>query len=71
MLTFLAPYLQLIGLRQSVVLLKQDKSYLTKEIQDVKPRHDLLEGKLRETSKLLDDARSAKEEYYERYIASR
>ena len=53
------------------MLLKQDKSYLSKELVDLKPRYDLLEEKVKEKSKMLEDARNAKEEYYERFVTSR
>ena len=58
-------------MRQSVMLLRQDKVYLTKELADLKPRHDLLEEKIRETSRMLEDARNAKEEYFDKCISSR
>ncbi|XP_065058171.1 progesterone-induced-blocking factor 1-like [Rhopilema esculentum] len=58
-------------LRQSVSLLKQDKEYLSKQLMDLKPRHDVLEQKLAETLKSLEDLRQSREELYEKYIHSR
>ncbi len=61
----------MLDVRQSINLLKQDKEYLTKQLSELKPRHDFLQQKLEETTKQLDDVRKAREELYEKYIHSR
>ena len=56
---------------QTVALLKQDKEYLSKQINEINPRFKMVEEKLYDTAKQLDDAKRAREELYDKYLNSR
>lgn len=56
---------------QTVALLKQDKEYLSKQLNEATPRLKLLEEKLQQTAQQLDDAKQAREDLYEKYLNSR
>ena len=63
--------LQMLEQNQTLALLKQDKQYLSKQVNEITPRFHVLEEKLHDTSKQLDDAKHAREELYEKYLNSR
>ena len=56
---------------QTVALLKQDKEYLSKQLNEATPRLKLVEEKLQQTAQQLDDAKQAREDLYEKYLNSR
>lgn len=56
---------------QTVALLKQDKEYLSKQLNEATPRLKMVEEKLHQTSQQLDDAKQAREDLYEKYLHSR
>lgn len=56
---------------QTVALLKQDKEYLSKQLNEATPRLKLVEEKLQLTAQQLDDAKQAREDLYEKYLNSR
>ena len=56
---------------QTVALLKQDKEYLSKQLNETTPRLKLVEEKLQQTDRQLDDAKQAREDLYEKYLNSR
>ena len=67
-MTFL---LQLSSNKQTVALLRQDKDYLTRQVTDATHKHNFGEEKVQQLSRQLDDAKLAREEMYEKYVASR
>jgi len=56
---------------QTVALLKQDKDYLTSQLNEMLPRYKMVEEKLHSASQQLDDVKLAREELYEKYLNSR
>jgi progesterone-induced-blocking factor 1 len=57
--------------KQSLALLKQDKEYLNKQVQELGTRCNMAESHLEQTSKQLSAAKEAREELYEKYISTR
>jgi len=62
---------QMLEQNQTVALLKQDKEYLSKQLNEATPRLKLVEEKLQQTAQQLDDAKQAREDLYEKYLNSR
>ena len=62
---------QLTAAKQSLSLLKQDKDYLTKQVADLTNRSTYAEEKTTLANLELDEAKKAREEMYEKYVASR
>lgn len=56
---------------QTVALLRQDKEYLSKQVNEITPRFNVLEEKLQQTTRQLDEVKLAREELYEKYLNSR
>ena len=56
---------------QTVALLKQDKEYLSKQLNELTPRYNMMEEKLHQTMQQLDDTKQARESLYEKYLNSR
>ena len=56
---------------QTVALLKQDKEYLSKQLNELTPRYKMVEEKLNQTMQQLDDTKQARESLYEKYLNSR
>lgn len=54
--------------KQTVALLKQDKDYMNRQLQEIRGRCTLAEERLEQTAKQLEDAKQAREELYEKYI---
>ncbi|KAL9973441.1 hypothetical protein ACROYT_G019903 [Oculina patagonica] len=57
--------------KQTVALLKQDKEYLNRQLQELRGRCTLAEERLEHTSKQLEETKRAREELYEKYISVR
>ncbi|XP_032219897.2 progesterone-induced-blocking factor 1 isoform X1 [Nematostella vectensis] len=57
--------------KQSLALLKQDKEYLNKQVQELSTRSSLAEEQLGQVTKQLNDVKQAREELYEKYISTR
>ena len=57
--------------KQSQALLKQDKEYLNRQLQDLSSRCSLAEEKLEQTTIQLNEAKQAREAIYEKYISVR
>lgn len=57
--------------KQTVALLKQDKEYLNRQLQEIRGRCTLAEERLEQTSKQLEETKQAREELYEKYISVR
>ena len=53
------------------MLLKQDKDYLSRQLSEAANRSTFTEEKVQQLSRQLDDAKQAREEMYEKYVASR
>ena len=62
---------QLSAAKQSLMLLKQDKDYLSRQLSEAANRSTFTEEKVQQLSRQLDDAKQAREEMYEKYVASR
>lgn len=57
--------------RQTEALLKQDKEYLNKQLQELRGRCTLAEERLEQMSQQLGETKQAREELYEKYISVR
>ena len=57
--------------KQTVALLRQDKDYLSRQATDATHKHQFGEEKVQQLSRQLEDAKLAREEMYEKYVASR
>lgn len=57
--------------RQTVALLKQDKEYLNKQLQELRGRCTLAEERLEQMSQQLGETKQAREELYEKYVSVR
>ncbi|XP_031552419.1 progesterone-induced-blocking factor 1-like [Actinia tenebrosa] len=57
--------------KQSLALLKQDKEYLNKHVQELSTRYNIMEDQLEQTTNQLNVAKQAREELYEKYITIR
>ncbi|KAK7096662.1 progesterone-induced-blocking factor 1-like [Littorina saxatilis] len=62
---------ELSAAKQSLTLLKQDKDYLSRQLSDGSNRSTFAEEKIQQLSRQLEDAKQAREEMYEKYVASR
>ena len=54
--------------KQTVALLKQDKEYMNRQLQELRGRCTLAEERLEQTSQQLGETKQAREELYEKYI---
>lgn len=54
--------------KQTVALLKQDKDYMNRQLQELRGRCSLAEERLEQTSKQLEEIKQAREDLYEKYI---
>ncbi len=71
-MTYLFPFnIKLQVSKQTVALLKQDKEYLNRQLQELRGRCTLAEERLEQTSKQLEETKRAREELYEKYISVR
>lgn len=57
--------------KQTVALLKQDKDYMNRQLQELRGRCSLAEERLEQTSKQLEETKQAREELYEKYVSVR
>lgn len=57
--------------KQSLALLKQDKEYLNKHVQELSTRCNIMEDQLEQTTNQLNTVKQAREELYEKYITIR
>ncbi|KAK3708618.1 hypothetical protein QZH41_009379, partial [Actinostola sp. cb2023] len=57
--------------KQSLALLKQDKEYLNKQVQELSTRCTMAEDHLQQTTSQLNNAKQAREDLYEKYITTR
>ncbi|XP_059147396.1 progesterone-induced-blocking factor 1-like [Physella acuta] len=57
--------------KQTIALLKQDKDYLTRQYSEVTHKLAYGEERLQQLTRQLEDAKLAREEMYEKYVASR
>ncbi|XP_067663556.1 progesterone-induced-blocking factor 1-like [Haliotis asinina] len=57
--------------KQSLALIKQDKDYLTRQLSEVSNKSSFSEEKIQQIGRQLEDAKRAREEMYEKYVASR
>ena len=62
---------QLSSNKQTVALLRQDKDYLSRQANDANHKQAFGEEKLQALARQLEDAKLAREEMYEKYVASR
>ena len=62
---------QLLEQNQTIALLKQDKDYLSKQVNEMMPRYTILEQRYHQVTKQLDEVKNAREELYEKYLNSR
>ncbi|CAF0983362.1 unnamed protein product [Adineta ricciae] len=63
--------LQLAELRQEIVVLRQDKEYLTRQYNDIQHKFYSTEEKLSTLEAALDETKRAKELLYEKHISTR
>ena len=49
-------------------MLKQDKEYMNRQLQEIRGRCTLAEERLEQSSKQLEETKQAREELYEKYI---
>ena len=63
--------LQMLATKQSFALLKQDKEYLNRQVQELGSRCRLGEQRLEDTTKQLNEVKQAREDLYEKYITVR
>ena len=56
---------------QTIALLKQDKEYLSKQVNEMIPRCQVLDERLEMTSRQLDEVKQSREDLYEKYIHAR
>ena len=64
-------WFQLSTAKQSLTLLKQDKDYLSRQLSESGNRSSFNEEKVQQLSRQLEDAKQAREDMYEKYVASR
>nr|KAG5711616.1 hypothetical protein BaRGS_016798 [Batillaria attramentaria] len=57
--------------KQSLQLLKQDKDYLTRQLAEANNRAAFADEKMQQLTRQVDAAKQAREEMYEKYVASR
>ncbi|GAB1597419.1 progesterone-induced-blocking factor 1-like isoform X2 [Argonauta hians] len=56
--------------KQEISLLQQDKTYLTRQVNELSNRCILMSEKVQESNMLLEETKKAREEVYEKYISS-
>lgn len=56
---------------QTLALLRQDKDYLSKQVNELYPRYKVLEERYEHAAKQLDEVKHSREELYEKYLNSR
>ncbi|RUS88293.1 hypothetical protein EGW08_003931 [Elysia chlorotica] len=57
--------------KQTIALLKQDKDFLTRQHTEALHKAEYADEKLQQLARQLEDAKLAREEMYEKYVASR
>ncbi|KAJ8028167.1 Progesterone-induced-blocking factor 1 [Holothuria leucospilota] len=62
---------QVMGQKQELALLRQDKEYLQRQLNDLMSKYQHSEEKLQGTTTDLENAKRAREELYEKYVESR
>ncbi|CAL1531375.1 unnamed protein product [Lymnaea stagnalis] len=62
---------ELSSSKQTIALLKQDKDYLTRQHSDISNKLTYGEERFQQLTRQLEDAKLAREEMYEKYVASR
>ncbi|XP_025087793.1 progesterone-induced-blocking factor 1-like [Pomacea canaliculata] len=62
---------ELSAAKQSLQLLKQDKDYLSRQVTEANNRSTFADEKLQQLARQVDAAKEAREEMYEKYVASR
>ncbi|XP_057313065.1 progesterone-induced-blocking factor 1-like [Hydractinia symbiolongicarpus] len=62
---------QMVEQNQTLALLRQDKDYLSKQVNELHPRYKVLEERYEHTTKQLDEVKHSREELYEKYLNSR
>ena len=62
---------QLASAKQSVVLLKQDKEYFSKQVSELHNKLIVADERVVQLNEQLERAKQAREELYEKYIVSR
>ncbi|CAF3585606.1 unnamed protein product [Rotaria sordida] len=63
--------LQLAELRQEIIVLRQDKEYLTRQNNDIQQKYYSAEEKISTLEASLDETKRAKEVLYEKHISTR
>lgn len=63
--------LQLAESRQEIVVLRQDKEYLTRQSNDIQQKYYSAEEKIATLESSLDETKRAKELLYEKHISTR
>ena len=58
-------------LMQTIALLKQDKEYLSKQLNELSPRYKFLEERHHLIESQLDSVKASREELYEKFLTSR
>lgn len=62
---------ELSSAKQSLLLLRQDKDYLSRQLAEANNRAAFADEKLQQLTRQVDAAKQAREEMYEKYVASR
>ena len=62
---------QLSLARQSVTLLKQDKEFLSKQLNNTELKLTYADERIAQLNEQLDHTKASREELYEKYVASR
>ncbi|XP_033646351.1 progesterone-induced-blocking factor 1-like [Asterias rubens] len=62
---------QLSTINQELSLLRQDKDYLQRQLNDVTSKYDHSDSRLKDTSTDLENAKRSREELYDKYVESR
>ncbi|KAH9519887.1 Progesterone-induced-blocking factor 1 [Bulinus truncatus] len=62
---------ELSSSKQTIALLRQDKDYLTRQHSDISNKLAYGEEKIQQLNRQIEDAKLAREEIYEKYVASR
>lgn len=64
-------FVQLTESRQEIVILRQDKDYLTRQFNDIQQKYYSAEEKLSTLETSLEETKKAKEILYEKHISTR
>ncbi|XP_047127127.1 progesterone-induced-blocking factor 1 isoform X1 [Hydra vulgaris] len=62
---------QIAEFMQTIALLKQDKDYLSKQLNELSPRYKFLEERHHIIETQLDNVKASREELYEKFLSSR